>query len=295
MVNPAIKTTNRMRESALWFYRLATTWRRAAISKQLRAAGNCPVAILFYHRVADEIDTELTISTTNFADHLDWLKSQFDVVSLEEAQARIRSDYNDRPTVAITFDDGYASNMTHAIPELLRRDLTATYFVSTDFIESGRPFPHDAKYGSRFKPNTIGDLRAIVDAGIALGAHTRTHCNLGEITSPQQMWEEIVGSAQQLTQWCDTPIKYFSFPFGLPANTNQLAVDIIREAGFTGFCTAYGAWNWPHSNGYHLRRIHADLGLERLKNWLTLDSRKLFDDQPLPFIETGSPLEPLAV
>jgi hypothetical protein len=43
--------------------------------------------------------------------------------------------------------------------------------------------------------------------------------------------------------------------------------------------------NWPKSIGFHLRRIHADPGLERLKNWLTLDRRKLQDTTELPFAE----------
>ncbi len=37
--------------------------------------------------------------------------------------------------------------------------------------------------------------------------------------------------------------------------------------------------------GFHLRRIHADPKLERLKNWLTYDSRKLREKVVLPFVE----------
>lgn len=279
-------TADRLRGSALWFYRLITSRRRSKLLKQLQTEGNCPIAILFYHRVADEFDNDLTISSANFAKHLDWLQANFDVVSLAEAQARIRSNYNDRPTVAITFDDGYQSNSMTAVPELLKRGLSATYFVSTDFIHSGYPFPHDARHGNSLRPNTIAELRDMVAAGISLGAHTRSHCDLGAVTCPTKMRDEIVGSAELLAEWFDTEIRYFSFPFGLPRNTNQLAIDIIHEAGFEGFCTAYGAWNWPSSDGYHLRRIHGDAGIERLKNWLTLDARKLFDEHPLPFRAT---------
>jgi len=37
--------------------------------------------------------------------------------------------------------------------------------------------------------------------------------------------------------------------------------------------------------GFHLRRIHADPKLEKLKNWLTYDSRKLCEQVELPFVE----------
>jgi peptidoglycan/xylan/chitin deacetylase (PgdA/CDA1 family) len=209
-------------------------------------------------------------------------------VSLQEAQRLIRSRNNRRPTVAITFDDGYSENLKNAFPLLAKRRIPATYFVSTDFVKSGRTFPHDLENGRHLAPNTIDELRRIADQGFELGAHTRTHCDLGAITHRDRLWDEIVGSAQELEQWCHVDVKYFSFPTGMPCNTSQLAVDVIREAGFfEGFCTAYGAWNWPGSDGFHLRRIHADPGLQSLKNWLTYDPRKLIEHQQIPFDESN--------
>jgi peptidoglycan/xylan/chitin deacetylase (PgdA/CDA1 family) len=216
---------------------------------------------------------------------LDWLQDNYDIVSLEEAQLRTQSKFCDRPTVAITFDDGYADNGDFAIPELARRGLTATYFVATDFVKTGRSFPHDVKAELPLLPNTFDQLREYVDLGMEIGAHTRSHCDLGQVTLESQIRDEIVGSVQDLETWLGQPIRYFAFPYGLPHNTSQEAVDIIREIGLKGFCTAYGAWNWPGSGGFHLRRIHADPGIERLRNWLTLDARKLEDDQQLPFTE----------
>ncbi|MDX1926943.1 MAG: polysaccharide deacetylase family protein [Pirellulaceae bacterium] len=275
-----------LKYSALWLYQLATARRRNRMSRELREAGNYPVAILFYHRVADSHPNDWSMSTRNFALQLDWLQTNFDIVTLDEAQRRIIAPYNDRPTIAITFDDGYAENVRTAIPELLRRNLPATYFVSTDYMRTGEPFPHDAARGVPLQPNTVEDLRNFVAAGIELGAHTKSHANLGAIDDVDQLRDEIVGSLRQLEQWCQVPIRYFSFPYGLPANTSQKAVDIIREAGFAGFCTAYNAWNWPGSEGFHLRRCHADPGLQSIKNRLTLDPRKLRDQNQLPFVES---------
>jgi peptidoglycan/xylan/chitin deacetylase (PgdA/CDA1 family) len=281
-----MRPKQQLKYSALWLYQLATARRRNRMSRELREAGNYPVAILFYHRVADSHPNDWSMSTSNFSLQLDWLQKNFDIVSLDEAQRRIVATYNDRPTVAITFDDGYAENVRTAIPELLRRNLPATYFVSTDYTRTGDPFPHDAVRGVPLQPNTVEDLRNFVAAGIELGAHTKSHANLGAIDDVDQLRDEIVGSARQLEQWCQVPIRYFSFPYGLPANTSQKAVDIIGEAGFAGFCTAYNAWNWPGSEGFHLRRCHADPGLQSIKNRLTLDPRKLRDPNQLPFVES---------
>lgn len=274
-----------MKDQALWLYQRLTRSRRRQLLSELRQAGNVPVAILFYHRIADQFPNGWTMSRDDFRRQLDWLQANFDVVSLEEAQQRIRSSHNDRPSVALTFDDGYRDNAEFAIPELAQRHLPATYFVSTDFVASGTAFPHDVEAGKPLEPNTIEELQSFIERGIEIGGHTRSHCDLGKVDSKEQLKNEIVGGSEQLERWLKIKIRYFAFPFGLPQNMSQLAVDVIREAGFKGFCSAYGAWNWPDSEGYHLRRVHADPGLSRLQNWLTFDQRKLQDQAELPFKE----------
>lgn len=274
-----------MKERVLWLYQRLTHGNRRRLLDTLRENGQVPVAILFYHRVADQCPNAWTLSRSDFCRHLDWLQDNCDVVSLAEAQRAIQSPNNERAVASITFDDGYAENADFAIPELLRRGLSATYFVSTEFVRTGASFPHDVEAGYPLPPNTIEQLREFASQGIELGAHTKTHADLGALQSESTVRDEIVGSAQQLEEWTGQPIRYFAFPFGLPANTSQLAVNIIQEAGFEGFCTAFGEWNWPHSPGYHLRRIHADPGLESLRNWLTYDPRKLKKSVPVPFVE----------
>ena len=63
------------------------------------------------------------------------------------------------------------------------------------------------------------------------------------------------------------------------------------EAGFDGVCSAYGGYNFPGDDPFHLRRIHGDPETIRLKNWLTLDPRKLHTGEQLRW-ELGSPSAP---
>jgi peptidoglycan/xylan/chitin deacetylase (PgdA/CDA1 family) len=266
-------------------YRLATAGRRRRLFKELNVAGRIPIAILFYHRVADTCLNPWSISRRNFVQHLDWLESNFDVITLAEAQARIRSQTNYRPSVVITFDDGYAENCDFALPELKRRNLPATYFVATDAVKNGTPFRHDLQCSRPLRPNTIAEIQDIARAGFEIGGHTKSHADIGRLTDPNAVCDEIVGGIEELEAWGVGPIRYFSFPTGLPENTSQLAVDLLLGSGLAGFCTAHGAWNWPASPGYHLRRIHADPGMQTLKNWLTLDPRKLRDHGAFPFQE----------
>ncbi len=277
--------SNRRRQWAAWLYQCLTAQQRKRLRQELIETGRFPVAILFYHRVADRHPNPWTISRRDFVRHLDWLQDNFDIVSLSEAQSRIRSGTNRRPTISLTFDDGYAENCDFAIPELLRRRLSATYFVVSQAVAEGRPFAHDALEHLDIPPNTVSEIRDMQRAGIEVAAHTRSHRDIGQITSGTELADETLGSIKEIESWGVGPVQFFSFPYGMPSNTSQAAVDLLLRSGIKGFCTAYGAWNWPGSAGFHLRRIHADPGMQTLKNWLTLDRRKFADHYQLPFAE----------
>ncbi len=285
MPNTAIKLSNPRRQLAAWFYSWLTWRQRRRLKQQFAEAERFPIAVLFYHRVADRHLTPWTISRRNFAQHLDWLEKHFEIISLSDAQQRIRGTNNKRPSVAITFDDGYSENCDFAIPELLRRGLPATYFVVSEAVATGKPFAHDSANLIPLKPNTIDEIKDIHRSGIEIGGHTRRHADIGRITNRSELEDEVLGGIAHLESWGVGPVRYFSFPFGMPQNTSQLAIDLLCKAGVAGFCTAYGAWNWPGSSGYHLRRIHADPGMQTLKSWLTFDPRKLIDHWQLPFKE----------
>jgi peptidoglycan/xylan/chitin deacetylase (PgdA/CDA1 family) len=234
-----------------------------------------PVRIMFYHRVADEHPNDWTLSTRTFAKQIHWLRRRFDIVSLAEAQRRIIEGHRGRPAACITFDDGYADNLRFALPLLARYEIPYTYFVATEFIETGRPFPHDEAAGEPLIPNSPGQLRRLAAAGAEIGAHTRNHVNLGDCHSPDELFDEIHGSKRELEQMIGRPVRYFAFPFGLREHLSKEAFQIAVEAGYDGVCSAYGGYNFPGDDPFHLRRFHADRELVRFKNWLTVDPRKV--------------------
>jgi peptidoglycan/xylan/chitin deacetylase (PgdA/CDA1 family) len=264
-----------LKEAALSSYYLATLGARRRASVD-RAARQCePVQILFYHRVADRFPNNWTMSTRSFARQIDWLRHRFDIVSLHDAQTRIVSGRNSRPTACITFDDGYADNRRCAIPLLLQHRIPFTYFVSTNQVLRGESFPHDVANGQRLAVNTLEDLRELSAAGVEIGAHTRSHANLGDCLTQERLEEEIVGSKQELEQALGREIRYFAFPYGKHENMSADAFCITYEAGFAGVCSAYGGYNFPGDDTFHLRRFHADPEFIRFKNWLTVDPRKV--------------------
>jgi peptidoglycan/xylan/chitin deacetylase (PgdA/CDA1 family) len=234
-----------------------------------------PVAIVFYHRVADDRANSWTVSNRNFVRQIRWLGRHFDLISLAEAQERIRSRANRRPSVSITFDDGYAENCHAAIPLLIKEKIPCTYFVTLRNILTGDPFEHDRCMGNRFPVNTMEQLQAMAAAGIDIGAHTYSHPDLATIDDPKRLYYEVASAGEDLQQTLGHPVRYFAFPFGQHRNLNPAAFQIAYEAGYDAVCSAYGGFNFPGDDAFHLQRIPIDDDMIRMKNWVTVDPRKL--------------------
>ncbi|MGE0609480.1 MAG: polysaccharide deacetylase family protein [Pirellulales bacterium] len=255
-------------------------WRNALAA----AEGHAPVMVLYYHRIADDAAGEWTFPFALFQRHMRWLRKHFDLVSLGEAQRRIR-DGNHRPCVAITFDDGYSSNCDQALPLLVAEKIPCTYFVTSQNVLHGLPFEHDVVRHRPLNPNTVEQLRHFADAGIEIGCHTRTHADMA-LCTPEALHEELVTARDELESALDRPMRYFAFPFGHRVNMSPQTFAIARAAGYEAVCSAYGGYNFPGDDPFHLQRIPADTHMLRMKNWLTVDPRKVamhrYDYRPSP-------------
>ncbi|HEX42766.1 MAG TPA: FkbM family methyltransferase [Phycisphaerales bacterium] len=102
--------------------------------------------ILLYHRVADDpVDAQLlAVSPENFDAHMAELAAYLRVVPLPTLVEEIRHGQYMPDTVAVTFDDGYADNLTKALPILKAHNIPATVFVTSRMVGSDREFWWDA-------------------------------------------------------------------------------------------------------------------------------------------------------
>lgn len=98
------------------------------------------LSILIFHRVYSQIDplfpNEPDIE--RFNQILVWLGKWFQVIPLDVAISQLGCGTLPPRAAAITFDDGYADNATNALPILKRHGMTATFFVTTSFLDGGR-------------------------------------------------------------------------------------------------------------------------------------------------------------
>ncbi|KKG07377.1 polysaccharide deacetylase family protein [Methanosarcina sp. 2.H.A.1B.4] len=285
---------------------------------------NTPAIILIYHRVTTlENDPQLlAINPDNFYKQIEWLKKNYNIISIEELSDRLKDKKLPERSIVITFDDGYADNYLEALPILETLEAPATFFVTTGIIDTDKEFWWDdleRVFLSRIdlppslslnvsgnicrfdvsnqknKLNTYNELhpilkfqnpsnrdllvKSILDwSGLnykgrkthrtmtqkeviklskseyaTIGAHTKSHSPLS-ILSKEEQRKDIISSKEQLENWTNNQIKYFSYPFGCKNDYNKNSIDICKELNFDLVCSNYYGQVHSYSNIYELPR-----------------------------------------
>ena len=260
-------------EAFITAYRLVTKPYRVWTHRRLRRQARVPVTAIFLHRIADDYPNDWSMSINAFDRLIEWLEQNVDLVSTDEAQQLLRNGNRGRIAVNITFDDGYADNCLHAIPTLLKKKIPFTYYVTTDNVRSGQPFPHDKKNDQPLAPNSVEEIQAMADSGVEIGVHTRTHADMGKVLDPNEMDSELGGARRDLENWLGFAPKHFAFPYGMRSNMTTMSIQYLWDHGFSSYCSAYGGYNFPINEAFHFKRFHADPCLARMQNWLSFDPR----------------------
>jgi peptidoglycan/xylan/chitin deacetylase (PgdA/CDA1 family) len=75
----------------------------------------------------------LAVTPKNFRAHMQYLKTNFPLLRLEEDWSKVRN-----PSVVVTFDDGYADNATEALAILEEVGVPATFFITSGYVSGNR-------------------------------------------------------------------------------------------------------------------------------------------------------------
>ena len=265
--------------------------RATGISAVARRAGRGG-AILCYHNVVRSStgggESAVHMSLDRFDSPLRWITGHYNVLPLNELQARVQANRQSNRTLSITFDDGYAGVFEHAWPLLKAARLPATVFIPTVSIDSGAPFwwdypavvrnatPARRRYWleelrgdgpqislfeeataaptlpAEYLPATWESIRRAAAEGFDLGAHSATHRNLTRLTAAE-LDAEISGSRNTLEERTGVRAESFAYPYGL---WNSAVRDCVRNAGFRIGVTLDSGLNRAGTDAWSLRRVN---------------------------------------
>ena len=107
----------------------------------------------------------------------------------------------------------------------------------------------------RLRLLNIGELRQLAEAGMSIGAHSRSHPVLS-VCSEEEAGREIQQSRIDLENALGLRVWAFAYPFGNPSTMGQREVRLAREAGFACAFLNVEHWGSGPSDRLALPRIH---------------------------------------
>ncbi|MFE1877763.1 polysaccharide deacetylase family protein [Streptomyces sp. NPDC059496] len=185
--------------------------------------------VLYFHHVSPEVHHYTSVTPDDFAYGMELVLEHFAPYEPADLLYPGGPRRPDRPTVLVTFDDGYRDNWTHARDLLRRFDVRAVFFAVTGRIGQRSSHPRE-DFLDR------AECDGLAADGHLIGAHTRTHPHLDRLPA-EQVQTEVGDSLADIRTWYgDGPARLFAYPYGgipaapppLPAGT--LAFATVRSS-----------------------------------------------------------------
>ncbi|MEU1037158.1 polysaccharide deacetylase family protein [Streptomyces sp. NPDC005907] len=208
-----------------------------------------PPWVAMYHSVGDCSDDpyRITVSPDRLDRQLGLLRRRglrgVSMGALIAARARGEG----RGLVGLTFDDGYADFVEHALPLLRRHDCGATLFVLPGRLDGDNAWdplgPRKPLLGKQ------GIRVAAASEGIEIGSHGLTHVDLTR-ADDTLLHAEVADSRALLSDLIGANVDGFCYPYG---TVDRRAVDAVRAAGYRYACAIDPG---PLTGPFALPRVH---------------------------------------
>ena len=205
------------------------------------------VPVLMYHEVRrpppGEPYPRLFLSARTFIAQVRWLRRRgyhgVTIARLREAWAG-RARLPRRPVV-LTFDDGYRSVYSNAVPLLRRLHWPGVLYLAL---------------GSTRNPDGVSRAqveRMVRDDGWELGSHTISHPDLTTL-GRKRLREETAGARDLIRRWFHRTPRDFCYPLG---RYNRTVIRALRRAGYLTATTEVMGLGTP-ARPYEIRRIRIE-------------------------------------
>jgi peptidoglycan/xylan/chitin deacetylase (PgdA/CDA1 family) len=189
--------------------------------------------ILAYHAIADlsedPVLAEYAVPPRLFAAHLDMLLDRgWSFVDLDALLAALAGERELPPrALMLTFDDAYTDLLEVACPIMVERDVPGVVFAVAGKLGGTNEWDNK-KRASTLRLLDAEGLRAVIEQGVEVGAHTTHHRPLPKVPAGE-LEEEIAGSGRRLEVAGLPHPRSFSYPYG--EWSPELAA-ATREAGY---------------------------------------------------------------
>lgn len=163
------------------------------------------IVVLVYHRVGARSGSEVDLDPGLFRDQMAHVADR--AVSLHDALARLDEPPTDGPDpVVVTFDDGTADVVDHALPALVDLGVPATLYVATSFVDRAGPGPFG---GAPVSWAALAEAQA--SGVLAIGSHTHTHALLDRLP-PAAAADDLDRSIGLVEEHLGTTPRDFAYP-----------------------------------------------------------------------------------
>lgn len=212
--------------------------RSECLTSSLRRAREIHVAdvlVLCYHAVSPTWDATLSVTPEALERQLSrlvrsgWRSAPFTAAVLDPPFDR---------TLAITFDDAFASVEAWAAPILSRLGLTGTVFVPSAYVTQGSDLAWQGTrhwqatdHAAELAPMSWSGLGSLMEQGWEIGSHTCTHPHLTQC-SDADLRAELEDSRAECERQLGAGCRALAYPYG------EVDVRVQRFARRAGYDVA---------------------------------------------------------
>jgi peptidoglycan/xylan/chitin deacetylase (PgdA/CDA1 family) len=229
--------------------RPATTRSASALASGTAVSGHSAtrsVPILMYHVIAapppGALYPGLYVQPAEFASQMQALKDTgWHAITLDQLEAAWTRGASLGPgkPIVLTFDNGYQSQYTQALPVLRRLG-----WVGNENLQLAGLPPSQGGLGE-------GEIRGLLAAGWELDTQGYSHADLITL-GPQDLHYQVAVARAILQRRYHVPVHWFCYPSG---HYNATVIESVRAAGYTGSTTVVPGWAHPNDDRYRLHRL----------------------------------------
>ena len=165
-----------------------------------------------------------------FFQQINFLEQYFKFCSLDEINSNIK---NEKPLLAITFDDGFLSVKNIAMQFLTQKKIPFAIFLNKMAIIDNH-LPYTNIKITKSKNNQIylneNDIKEIYNIGATIGSHTLSHKILADCDE-DMLKEQIYDNKDYLENLINDDIYHFAIPYGKKEHYNKSSIKYCEIIG----------------------------------------------------------------